>query len=199
MILLGKRNKHLVFAQSILALVLLLAFMILTMGNLISLPTQETERMSVYSEDFYLTFQSTNENELGDAVDFGFVSLWKGLFHLTPPSALLLIRGMSLSEFSADDVAGGKEFLFLAFLTVHALLLALYEGIALAAMTLCLMALPVFLFVCLLVGLIGFLANCKKKPRKAYLIATRCLATGEPKSRTCLKARQVRTFLQKDG
>ena len=178
MAVLGKRNKHLIFAQSILSLVLLLAFMILSMGNLISIPTQETDRMSVYAEDFYLTFQSTNDNELGDVVDVGFISLWDGVFHLVTPVTVLVSRGESLDELSATDIANGKEILFLIFLTVEPLLLALYEGIAFGALTLCLLMLPVFLFVCLIVGLIAFLVNRTKEPRKGYLITSRCLALG---------------------
>lgn len=177
MAVLGKRNRYLIIAQSIISLVLLLAFLILSMGNVISLPTDRTENMDVHTEDFYLTYQSTTAGELGDTVDFGFLSLWEGTFELISPAASLILHGQSFDELSAESVSNSKEILFLSFLTAETFVSGLYEGIAFGILTLYLMLCPIFLFVCLLVGLISFLTNLKKL-RKAYLRATRCLALG---------------------
>ncbi|MBE6558536.1 MAG: hypothetical protein E7661_05955 [Ruminococcaceae bacterium] len=174
MAILSKRNKYLVPIQIIVSLVIILALALLSLGSLISIPTEKDERIAEYTGYFYSDYRDSEGNELGNTVEVGFLKLWKEAFYLIVPVSELYMQDETIYRLSPEDIYGGEGFLYLTYLIQEAFSLALYEGVAFLALLLCLLILPIYLFVCFIRGLVSALIH-RSTPRTAYLKVTHCL------------------------
>ena len=151
MAIVSKRNKPLIVIQIILSLVMVVALMVLTLGNLAILPTEENERMEYYADLFYNEYALCERTELGASVDLGFIPLWEDLFELLPQWLSLSLEGKALDDLPSEGIQQCKGLLFITFLIKEATVTALYEGVAYLGLLLAFLLIPIFLLICLIV------------------------------------------------
>ncbi|MBQ7315910.1 MAG: hypothetical protein IJW90_02235 [Clostridia bacterium] len=171
----SNRNKYLNIIQIVLSFLVMAALVFLTLGNLISIPTDKNEKTEDYIEDFYSHYSNLEGDELGDAVNLGSLKLWGEAFHLIIPTIDLLIDGDPLSELSASDVCAEEGFLLLTFLIKETFVTSIYESLSYLLLLLALMLLP-FLIGFYVIYALGYMLLHLFKGRAVFMRITHCLS-----------------------
>ncbi len=175
MAIISKRNTHLTLAQIIVSLTVMAAMVILTLGNLVSIPTAKNPETEEHIDAFYENYPYLEDDALGDNVNLGCLKLWKEGLHSIIPTVVLLAQGDDLSHRESDDICMEEGFLLLTFLVKDAFVASVFEGIAFLALLLALMLLPLYITVYFLYALAYTIIH-RHKRRDIFLRVSHCLS-----------------------
>lgn len=171
----SKRNKYIITLQIILTFVLIIALTVCSLGDLVLLPTEATETMESYTDIFYSEMRDADGTELGASVELGFLTLWQDGLSVLMPLGDLIAGGDTLTMLSSEAISESKSLVYMCFLVKEALDAGFFEGLAFLVLTLGIMLLPAFLFLCLIICLSAVIKH-RHDLRTAYLRVTHTLS-----------------------